>query len=87
VAILSRLEADGNLERLETSGSSAGLVARAQRGPVALGEPGGEASAGRCEPNGELRIEDGDFLAKLEEAEVEQPLGIALVEVELDALD
>jgi hypothetical protein len=62
------------------------LVARAQRGSVALGEPRSEASARRREPRGELRVERGDLLAKLEEAEVEQVLGIALVEVDLDAL-
>jgi hypothetical protein len=45
--------------------------------PVALGEPGREAAAGRGEPRAELRVERSNLIAKLEEAEVEQPLGVA----------
>jgi hypothetical protein len=45
--------------------------------PVALGEPRREASAGRREPGGELRVERGDLLAELEEVEVEEPLALA----------
>ena len=46
------------------------------RTPVALGEPGRESAPGPSEPVGQLRVERSDLIAKLEEAEVEQPLGV-----------
>jgi hypothetical protein len=51
-----------------------------------LGDPRGEASAGRRQPRGELRFERGDLLAELEEAEVEQSLALAYVGAELGVL-
>src|ERR671925_615495 len=46
-------------------------------GSVVLGEPGREAPARGCDPLAELCVERGDLVPELEEAEVEQLLGLA----------
>jgi hypothetical protein len=46
---------------------------------VALGDPGGEASACRLEPGSKLHVECGDLAAKLEDAKVEDALPVAHV--------
>ncbi|HEY3051432.1 MAG TPA: hypothetical protein VGJ40_06860 [Gaiellaceae bacterium] len=67
----------------EELGASA-IIARL---PVALGDPGREASVRRDKPCGKLRVERSDLLAMLEEAKVELSLGIADVGTGNGAVD